>query len=111
MQTENARFLTAALDGLSVRHRAIASNLANSSTPNYRRLEVSFEDQLERARQGYAIEPRISRDTETAVGPDGNNVDAMTELGQMTRVELTYQVLARALQVEGSQMRSAITGR
>ncbi len=35
-----------ALDGLSKRHTAIASNLANVETPNYRRRDVQFEGSL-----------------------------------------------------------------
>lgn len=35
-----------AMDGLSARHKAIASNIANADSPNYKRVDVSFEDQL-----------------------------------------------------------------
>lgn len=35
-----------ALNGLSARHKAITSNVANADTPNYERVEVNFEDQL-----------------------------------------------------------------
>lgn len=38
-----------ALEGLSQRHKAIASNLANVDTPGYRRKEVAFEHQLQQA--------------------------------------------------------------
>jgi len=38
-----------ALDAYTHRGRAIANNIANVSTPGYRRIEVSFEDQLRRA--------------------------------------------------------------
>lgn len=40
-----------AMDGLSKRHQAIASNLANVETPNYRRRDVNFEGALDRAIQ------------------------------------------------------------
>ena len=40
-----------ALDGLSMRHKALASNLANVDTPNYNRRDVSFEDTLKKAIQ------------------------------------------------------------
>ena len=35
-----------AMDGLSQRQTAIASNTANSMTPDYQRKQVAFEDQL-----------------------------------------------------------------
>jgi len=110
MQTDQTRLIGAALDGLAARQRAIAANLANQSTPGYRRVTVSFEDQLDRAKSGLALEPKVARDRSPG-GPDGNNVDEMAELGQLTRVELSYQVLARALSLETSLMRAAISGR
>ncbi len=36
-----------AMDGLSRRQEAVASNTANVMTPNYQRKEVTFEDQLQ----------------------------------------------------------------
>jgi len=36
------------LDGLAARHKAIASNIANAETPGYKRMDVAFEDQLEK---------------------------------------------------------------
>ena len=41
--------LNKALDGLSMRHKAIASNLANVETPGYKRRDVQFEGQLQAA--------------------------------------------------------------
>ncbi len=38
-----------ALDGLSARHEAISSNLANVDTPGYKPVKVEFEDKLRRA--------------------------------------------------------------
>jgi flagellar basal-body rod protein FlgB len=35
-----------ALDGETMRHKALASNLANAETPNYHRQDVKFEAQL-----------------------------------------------------------------
>ncbi|MBY0404484.1 MAG: flagellar basal body rod protein FlgB [Cyanobacteria bacterium] len=37
------------LDGLSARHKAIASNIANVDTPHYKRKQVSFERSLDLA--------------------------------------------------------------
>jgi len=44
-----SQVMNKALDGLAKRHKAIASNLANVDTPNYRRRDVSFEGALEKA--------------------------------------------------------------
>lgn len=44
-----SKVINRALDGLSMRHVAISSNLANVDTPNYRRRDVAFEDSLKSA--------------------------------------------------------------
>lgn len=46
-----SRVMNKALDGLSKRHQAIASNLANVDTPHYKRRDVSFEGALSKALQ------------------------------------------------------------
>lgn len=111
MESDSTRMLAAALDGLAARHRAIAANIANQNTPGYKRVVVTFENQLEMAKKTGVIRPEIDRDRESPGGPDGNNVDAMGEVSQLTRVELSYQALTRALSLEASQLRSAISGR
>jgi flagellar basal-body rod protein FlgB len=47
--TQTSRVLSKALDGLSERHEAILSNIANAETPGYKALQVSFEDNLRQA--------------------------------------------------------------
>lgn len=104
------RLITAALDGLSLRHRVTSANLANQSTPGYRRREVTFEDQLERAAHGGTFEPRIREDRTKGDG-DGNNVDPDQENAELNCIEIQFQTLTQALSAQASLMRSAITGR
>ena len=53
--------MTKAMDGLSRRHQAIASNLANVETPNYHRRDVNFEGALNRAIQTATHQSAITR--------------------------------------------------
>jgi len=46
ISTRTVELATLGLDGLSARHKAIASNIANADTPGYKRIDVTFEDQL-----------------------------------------------------------------
>ena len=48
------RALYLGLDGLAMRQRATANNIANVDTPNYKAERVHFEAQLQRALQGDA---------------------------------------------------------
>jgi len=108
MTTSDVELIGRALDGLAVRHRVVASNLANQSTPGFKRSEVTFEDQLEGVLKGRKFEPEIEIDRSQGNG-DGNNVEAETELATLTRVELVYQVLTRSLQHKANMMRLAMS--
>jgi flagellar basal-body rod protein FlgB len=81
--------MTKAMDGLSKRHQAIASNLANVETPNYRRRDVNFEGALDRAIQtatqqssqsrqasnDSAMSLRTTRDGHIAIGQEDSTVE------------------------------------
>ena len=108
------------LDAAVLRHQAIASNLANLETPNYKRIDISpdFEARLQKALTSgdvsniFRVRPQIEVDR-TAV-PDalnGNTVKMEDELLYLQRNTLTHtfalQVLGRSL----NKIKSAITGR
>ena len=108
------------LDAAVLRHQAIASNLANLETPNYKRIDISpdFEARLQKAVTSgdvsniFRVRPQIEVDR-TAV-PDalnGNTVKMEDELLHLQRNTLTHtfalQVLGRSL----NKIKSAITGR
>jgi flagellar basal-body rod protein FlgB len=103
-------FLSAqgALDGLSARHAAIADNIANVNTPNYKRKAVPFEDALARAVQDqtspctgsangtpHPFTCCVIRDTDSAARSDGNNVDIESEMVQLADTSLRYETLTQ----------------
>jgi flagellar basal-body rod protein FlgB len=46
-----ASLMRMALDGAALRHQAIATNIANATTPGHRPVQVNFEANIEQARQ------------------------------------------------------------
>ena len=64
---------TLAMDGLAARHKAIASNIANANTPDYKRTDVVFEDQLERIifTQGQAEDKKLKESAKQMGGIAG----------------------------------------
>lgn len=81
--------MTKAMDGLSKRHQAIASNLANVETPNYRRRDVNFEgalnnaiqtsksggSQLRQASNDQSMALKTTREGHIAIGQTESSVD------------------------------------
>ncbi len=121
MQSLNSQFdlLGRLIDATEVRHRAISNNIANVNTPNYRRMDVEFEQQLARelSRQEHTNgSSLITAQPEMVVTPgltaraDGNNVDIDREIGQLNKNAMLQQTYVQLLSTYLEQMRLAIQG-
>lgn len=101
--------LSSALDGLAMRQRAIADNIANVNTPGYTAQRVAFEDALAASiakRDGHAA-PSVSRSLEPT-RLDGNNVNLDTETLSNIDTVLRYQFASRAVDGAFSSVRAAM---
>lgn len=92
-----AVMVESALDGLSMRHMAIASNIANAHTQSYRPMQVEFESQVAALRSsgmlGSNVTPHITYGTNTAGGSNAVDIN-MVLLNQNT---LQYQSLIKGM--------------
>jgi flagellar basal-body rod protein FlgB len=107
------------LDATALRHEAIASNLANIETPNYKRLDVdpSFTTELNQAIASKdpdrlaAIEPKMEVDpTAVAQSSDGNTVNMETELANLQQNTLSNSLETQFVSYSLVRMRMAIAG-
>ena len=103
--------LTKAIEGTQKRQEAIASNLANLNTKNYKANRVSFEGALKKAIESAGkaadrdesikkiqqIEPRTVKDQGSRMNNDGNNVDLDQEMSLMAANQILYQGLIQQL--------------
>jgi len=108
------------LDATSLRHEAIARNLANLETPHYQRVDVapSFTTTLRQAiishdaAQIQAIEPSIVTDTSASpLGHDGNTVDLEAELVKLNENTVAHALETQLMTGQLLRLRLAITGR
>ena len=106
--------LSQVLDASTLRHRVISQNIANVNTPGYRRLAVTFEEDLARALAipdgGVPVKPQVV----VADGPervDGNTVDIDQEIGDLNKNALLYQAAAQILTSRMATLRAAVSGR
>jgi flagellar basal-body rod protein FlgB len=118
------RAISMALDGLSMRQRVAANNVANIDTPGFKAQHVSFETQLRRALRGegdggailVTTDPEHLGGAETNrtafinvehqnndLRNDTNNVDIDLEMTTLAETSLRYQALA---QIAGSKLAS-----
>jgi flagellar basal-body rod protein FlgB len=101
--------LSSALDGLALRQRTIANNIANVNTPGYQAQRVSFEDALARSVQ--AGDGHTTASTARSLEPtrlDGNNVNLDTETVSNVDTVLRYQFAAQAAAGADTKMRAAL---
>ncbi len=115
LHDETTGRLIKGLDAAALRQQVTAHNLANLNTPNFNRSDVSFEDELMRARQqadtplarthekhfpitpGPEINPTIKTDTTTTRRIDGNNVDIEREMLNLVSNQLRYNTYVQRL--------------
>jgi flagellar basal-body rod protein FlgB len=108
------------LDATALRHEAIASNLANLETPNYKRVDLapSFSTELDRAvasKDNAAIlkvKPRIAVDTQAVSRrQDGNTVQLEDEMMRLSQNTLEHTLDSQLISGTLVRLRAAITGR
>ena len=103
--------LNSALDGLALRQRVIADNVANIQTPGFRAGRVSFEESLAAAVSdgSGAVTPAISQSLD-ATRLDGNNVNLDAETLMNVQTNLRYQLATQAVNGTFTNLRTAMRG-
>ncbi len=117
------------LDTAMLRHSVISNNIANVNTPNFKKQEVTFEDELNLAMSsdGFkgritnsrhipigagsinSIQPKITMNGRTSMRNDGNNVDVDEEMATLSKNTVAYRALSSAMEGELTKISQAIT--
>ena len=109
--------IEAGLRAEALRQQAIANNVANLQTPGYRRLDVKFKRLLVKALESGGefdieeFEPEVYQPKNTAVKPNGNDVNLENEVGEMVKNSLRQKALIRLLNKKYSQIDQAVNSR
>lgn len=101
--------LQSSLNGLALRQRAVADNIANVNTPNYTAKRVSFEAAL--AKSVASGSGAVAATTARSLEPtqlNGNNVNLDTETLSNIDTVLRFQFASQAVGGEATAMRSVM---
>ena len=111
--------LAKTLDATASRQKAIANNIANIETPGYKRVYVSFKNELKSVmeqgtrhsvRQGLKeLMPVQRTDLVSPAKPDGNNVNIDAEIADLAKNALKQKATAVLLEAKIAMLRAAIT--
>jgi flagellar basal-body rod protein FlgB len=112
------------LQAANVRHRVLASNIANTDTPDYRARDVDFKSIFDEETLKLRVtDPRHLKgpaaggeDAEIKVQnrdpwADGNNVELDMEVAKMTENALLYETGVKLLSTKMRMFRDALRGR
>lgn len=109
LESVTSAALASALDGLALRQRTIANNIANINTPNYHAKRVSFEAALAASvRGGDGRAPATIQASLEPTQLNGNNVNLDTETLSNIDTVLRYQFASRAVNGEFTALRAAM---
>lgn len=106
------------LDASWTKNEIISGNIANIDTPGYKRRVVEFGNLLEEAKINKASDKnnlmpgvKITIDESTdSLKTDGNNVNIDTEMVEMAKNSIYYNLLSQKLSGEIQKIESAIKG-
>ena len=127
----NLPLINKSLDASMLRSRIIANNIANVTTPGYRRVEVKFEDELRKALDVSSLKGMRTNDNHLKAGrsnirdvnaiaykpndptlPSGvNNVDIDMEMAKLAETQIMFNFAARFSQGTYRKINASIQGR
>ncbi|HET9059471.1 MAG TPA: flagellar basal body protein [Acidimicrobiales bacterium] len=101
-----------AMQGLWAQQQAVAANVANVNTPNYKAQEVNFEQSLSQAvASGDPSQMQVTTTTSTAPSDSvGNNVDLGSEIVSEQKAGMQFQTMVDALNAKFQLLSVAING-
>ncbi len=117
--------LDKAADASWLRNEVINNNIANATTPNYKRQDVQFESYLMTALAGEdsldesVMNLELSEVTGTTYTEyaglsyrmDGNNVDISTENAELAKNQLRYYTLMDSINQEFNRIKLVLTSK
>jgi flagellar basal-body rod protein FlgB len=124
--------LEKALKAYSLRQKAIASNIANATTPGYKSLEVKFEEELTKSMDNLRlentvtdekhlkfgknliseVEPEIkeSEESDDPLASGYNNVNIEKEMVDLAQNQIQYRMASRLMKKTFEGIQNAIKG-
>lgn len=119
-----ANVLDKAADAAWIRNDVISNNIANATTPGYKRQDIAFESELKRALgdskftslgdkvgdlKVNKLNPRTYKDyAGFSYRLDGNNVDIDTENVMLAKNQLKYNALIQCISGEFTSLKSVM---
>lgn len=110
IDTQHTDLLKKALDAYALRQKAIASNVANIDTPGYKRLEVNFEDALQKAQKLQTVQTDFD-DVQLKLQESEEKPLLEDEMMTLADTQIRAQLVTRTLRHNFQLLKAGIIGR
>jgi flagellar basal-body rod protein FlgB len=127
----NLGLIAKSLDAGMLRARVISNNIANATTPEYKRIDVSFEEQLKKALNNSklkgvktndahlplgggdisSVKALAYRPNDPALASGVNNVDIDSEMSKLAQNQIMYNYGLKFLKGAYAKLNAAFAGR
>ncbi|MCF0149745.1 MAG: flagellar basal body rod protein FlgB [Clostridium sp.] len=119
------QFIKLGLDASALRGKVIANNMANINTDNFKKSYVSFEENLDNAKNEFTLKRTkkvhlngelndslisVKEDNSTSMRTDGNNVDMDLEKVNQASNTLMYNALITQANSKLNMTKAVISG-
>ena len=117
----NAAFLRMTLNAYSTRHKAIAKNISNVETRDYKPVKVTFEENLQRVMAGNkpvglrSDERHLNiggskEDFNAEIAVEDRLVNVEDEMAELAKNQIRFEFVARKLRNTYDTIRASIVG-
>lgn len=96
------------MDAYALRQKMTASNIANADTPGYKRHEVQFEQELQKAQNSKGVTGM--KDVNSSILKTNDNVLLEDEMIEMADTQIRVQLVTRSLRHHFTMLKNGITG-
>lgn len=116
--------LEKSLNGTALKQRVITNNIANSSTPNYKARQVTFQNEFQAQLKSYKSDARhigfqgetsdgsfsVQTDQRSSMGTNGNNVDVDKEMAELAKNQILNQALVQRINGKFNSLKMVVKG-
>ncbi|MFO0752737.1 MAG: flagellar basal body rod protein FlgB [Thermodesulfovibrionales bacterium] len=117
MADSSMKVLEKMLDIASFRQKILASNIANSETPGYKARDISFQNELGKAKAAFeGAGPEVSPSYEvyepvdTMPSQDGNTVNLDMEMAKVAENALLYNTATQLISMKVRMLKDVLRG-
>ena len=108
IDSNHSQLLARVMDTYALRQQVTASNIANIDTPNFKKHEVHFENELQQVQNEEGV--RGMKEVTPSVVETNQDVVLEDELVEMSDTQLRVNLVTRALRHHFNLLRTGITG-